>query len=212
MFLKTSLWIKLIGIGTTVALMQTIAVAKSTTIALNDRAISQFATIAQNGLTADDYIEAAKQKYGKGDYAGSLADYDRAIQISPKHATAYYNRGALKHIDFHDTQGALDDYNRAIKLAPKFASVYYNRASLKSEYLQDMQGALADYDRAIKLAPNLASAYYNRGLLKHESLNDRVGGIADVQQAVNLFSQQGNTKNHQVAIDRLKQWQQISGN
>jgi tetratricopeptide (TPR) repeat protein len=168
----------------------------------------QVATIAQNiTLTSTEYIAAAKQKYGKGDYEGSLANYDRAIQIDPNRAIIYYNRGSLKHIDFQDTQGALADYNRAIQLAPKFAEVYYNRGSLKAEKLQDIQGALADYNRAIQLSPRLANAYFNRGLIKYDLLENRSGGITDLQQAAQLFKQQGNTNNYQLTIDRLKKWQ-----
>jgi tetratricopeptide (TPR) repeat protein len=146
------------------------------------------------------------------DPQGALADYNRAIQLNSQNDKAYNNRGLLKYRKFNDPQGALADFKRAIQLDPNFSNPYYNRGNLKKEELNDTQGALSDYNRAIQINPNYAFAYNRRGVLKFYLLKDRAGGINDMKQAARLFQQQGNTQDYKDAIDRLKKWQQTSGN
>jgi Tfp pilus assembly protein PilF len=145
------------------------------------------APIPQNTAPkADDYIALAGQKYEIGDYRGSLANFDRAIQLEPNSAIAYGYRGFIKAEKLQDVRGALADYNRSIQLDPKSAIAYRNRGLLKQEKLQDVRGALADYNRAIQLDPKSASAYYNRGALKQEKLQDVQGTLADYNRAIQL--------------------------
>uniref|UniRef100_UPI00286A0BC6 tetratricopeptide repeat protein n=1 Tax=Chamaesiphon sp. OTE_20_metabat_361 TaxID=2964689 RepID=UPI00286A0BC6 len=63
---------------------------------------------------------------------GALADFNRAIQINPNFANAYYNRSLLKQNKLNDRVGAIDDMNRAAKI-----------------YQQ--QGQIQDYQQAIDL-------------------------------------------------------------
>jgi tetratricopeptide (TPR) repeat protein len=126
------------------------------------------APIPQNTVPkADDYFALAAQKFRKQDYRGSLADFDRVIQLDPNLALAYYNRGTMKAKNLQDVPGGLADYNRAIQLNPNFVFAYSNRGFLKANKLQDLQGGLADYNRAIQLDPNYyANPYGWRGVLK----------------------------------------------
>ncbi len=145
------------------------------------------AAIPQNTApTADDYIALAGQKFGKQDYRGSLADYNRAIQLAPNYAVIYNYRGRLKGERLQDIQGELADYNRAIQLDPKFAGAYYNRGMLKRDRLQDNQGGLADFNRAIQLDPNFTFAYAARGMLKYIKLQDIQGALADFNRTLQL--------------------------
>jgi tetratricopeptide (TPR) repeat protein len=133
------------------------------------------------------------------------ADYNQAIELNPKDAEAYNNRGVLKQTNIHDIQGALADYNKAIELNPQHAYAYYNRGLIKGYNLNDKTGALADYNQAIDLNPQYADAYYNRGNLKKDNLNDKTGAIEDFQEAANLYHEQDNMPSYRAAIDRLKE-------
>jgi tetratricopeptide (TPR) repeat protein len=69
-------------------------------------------------------------------YDKAITDYSRAIELNPRDAKAYYNRG-----NAYDNKGqydkAITDYSRAIELNPRDAVAYYNRAIanvLKKEY------------------------------------------------------------------------------
>jgi tetratricopeptide (TPR) repeat protein len=141
---------------------------------------------ANSAPKPDDYIALGYQKFEKQDYRGALAEYNRAIQLNPNYAIAYYHRGFLKENKLGDSQGAVADYNRAIQLNPNDAIAHYNRGSLKEYKLGNSQGALADFNRAIQLNPNLAFAYINRGSLKEYKLGDSQGALADYNRAIQL--------------------------
>lgn len=68
-------------------------VASRMGVKLNGRLL---AILRDMATKADDYFASASQKDVKGDYQGAVADYNRAIQIDPNYAFAYYNRGLLK--------------------------------------------------------------------------------------------------------------------
>ncbi|WP_310485543.1 tetratricopeptide repeat protein [Chamaesiphon sp. VAR_48_metabat_403] len=153
----------------------------------------QVAAIPQNtALKADDYFVSAAQKNDKRDYQGAFADYNRAIQINPNYANAYYNLANLKKNNLQDYQGALADYNRAIQINPNYADAYNNRGILKADKLQEIQGALADFNRAIQINPNLAGAYNNRGVLKKDNLQDYQGALADFNRLISLQQRTSN--------------------
>ena len=60
-------------------------------------------------------------------YREAITSYDKAIQLDPKYANAYNNRGlAYYHNKAYDK--AIADFNKAIELNPDFARAYNNRA------------------------------------------------------------------------------------
>jgi tetratricopeptide (TPR) repeat protein len=212
MLSRILLWAGTIGMSGTMLLVPPSVRAESSVQSTpNVETIAVALSRTKRTGSSGNYFTSAAQKYQQGDYQGALDDYNRAIQVSPRSANAYYNRGLLKATKFADPQGALADYNRAIKLKPGYDEAYNNRGNLKTEQLKDYQGALADYNQAIKLKPRNADAYYNRGVLKYTLLTDRSGGIADMQQAVKLSQRKANS-NYQAASDLLKEWQQTTGN
>jgi lipoprotein NlpI len=121
----------------------------------------------------------ARTADGSSDLA--LQDFDRALQINPHYAEAYFNRGntnraLLKYAD------ALRDYSLAIENNPTMVEAYLNRGTV-SAARSDMRAALEDYDHALSLSPAFASAYFDRGLLK-EQLGDHAQAIRDFDQAL----------------------------
>jgi tetratricopeptide (TPR) repeat protein len=144
--------------------------------------------VAGNPLTPEDYYRSAERKYGKKDYQGALADFDRSISIDPNFAQGYAGRGNVKHTQLQDYRGALADYNQSIQLKPDISTVWFFRAGLKANHLQDYRGALADYSQAIQLEPDYAVAYSFRGDLKVDRLQDYRGALADFNRAISIGS------------------------
>jgi uncharacterized membrane protein YhaH (DUF805 family) len=80
---------------------------------------------------------APDKKYDeKGQYDKAISDYNKAIEIDPRNATAYSNRGdAYAYIDQLDK--AISDYNKAIEINPRDPRAYNNRGLtyfFKGEY------------------------------------------------------------------------------
>jgi len=92
-------------------------------------------------------------------YDDALVSYDRAIQLKPDYAEAYYNQGVtfgeLKRYD-----DALVSYDRAIQLKPDYAEAYYNQGVTFGE-LKRYDDALVSYDRAIQLKPDVDYLFGN---------------------------------------------------
>jgi tetratricopeptide (TPR) repeat protein len=55
----------------------------------------------------------------KKDYQHAIADFDIAIKIDPRYATAFYNRARTK-LDASDKSGAIEDFRQALALRPGF--------------------------------------------------------------------------------------------
>lgn len=134
-------------------------------------------------LDAEDFSNRGADKAEKGDFAGAIADFDRAIALDPASADAHYNRGATR-VQQDDYAAAITDLEKAIALNPKYAAAYNIRGAVRARR-DDPTGALADYDRAIALDPNAAGTYLNRGQLREER-NDHTGAIADFDHWLTL--------------------------
>jgi len=117
------------------------------------------------------------------EYENAIIYYNKAIQLKPDYADAYYNRGNAKY-DLKDYTGAIADYNKAIQLNPDDAKAYNNRGGAKNN-LKDYTGAIADYNKAIQLKPDYAKYYFNRGGAKYY-LKDKYGACADYSKAGEL--------------------------
>jgi len=85
----------------------------------------------------------------------AINDYNKAIELNPKHSKAYYNRGLAKG-ELKDYRGAIQDFNKAIELNPNYAKAYYNRGIAKILLGQEDNGCL-DLSKAGELG--YAEAY-----------------------------------------------------
>ena len=101
------------------------------------------------------------QAYNEKDLDKKIELYTKAIELTPRDAEAYNNRG-VAYYDKGEFNKAIKDFNKAIELNPKYAEVYSNRGSAYGE-----QGvfnkAIENYNKAINLKPNHAESYCNRG-------------------------------------------------
>src|SRR5438105_6394118 len=61
-----------------------------------------------------------------GHYEDAISDYTQALQLDPKYAFAYNNRG-FAYYNLKQYDKALADYDQALQLDPKHAFAYNNR-------------------------------------------------------------------------------------
>ena len=149
-------------------------------------AIAEYPKIAQN-LTASEQLTLTKEiasKKSKLILAQNEADYNRAIQLNPNDAQAYYNRGLIRY-EQKNYPGAEADFSQAIGINPLDEQAYYNRG-LTRYRLKNYPGAEADFSQAIGVNSELAAqSYHNRGLVRYEQKN-YPGAEADYTQAIRI--------------------------
>ena len=90
---------------------------------------------------------------------------NKAIQLNPKSAKAYNNRGTAYRRK-SDYDKAITDYTESIKLNPESAKAYNNRGAAHSRK-GDYDQAIKDLNKAIQLNPKSAKAYNNRKELQN---------------------------------------------
>ena len=100
----------------------------------------------------------------KGILILAIQDYDKALEIDPRYADAYSNRG-----NAYKASGnlalAIQEYNRSLELDPNIAETYYNRGNAYRD-IGDLALAIQDYSRVIELdqGPTATYAYYVRAI------------------------------------------------
>jgi tetratricopeptide (TPR) repeat protein len=127
----------------------------------------------------------------KGDYGAAIAEYDRAIELSPHSSQAFFARANAYRLraahggSRNEYDRALADVNEAIRLDPKNASALSLRGALYSAN-GDHDKALADMNVAINLSPS-ALNYNNRGFV-YNNKGDYDLAISDLNEAIRLDS------------------------
>jgi len=116
-------------------------------------------------------------------YKEALSDYNKAIDIDPKHIEAYNNRGVSKAA-LRNYTGAKEDYNKAIELRPSYPDAYYNRGNTFKD-INDALSAIQDYTKVLSLNPNHSGALNNRGL-ERRVVKDYKGAIEDLNKAIKI--------------------------
>jgi tetratricopeptide (TPR) repeat protein len=91
------------------------------------------------GDLATIYVERAMQRQAEGDTAGAIADYTKALERSPAHSLAAYNRG-VAWLALGRPEAALADFRRVLDLVPQLPEAHYNLA-LAELALGDRAGA-----------------------------------------------------------------------
>lgn len=108
-------------------------------------------------------------------YKDSVSYFDRAVEMNPASAVAWYCRGTVLLVERSDYPAALADLEEAIARYPGYAQAYLNRGFCR-EQMNDIPGAISDYRKSSKLEPStyephaaLALLYNARGL-KQEAM------------------------------------------
>lgn len=97
-----------------------------------------------------------------GDTNGALIDFTRAVEVDPKMAKAYYERGRLK--EKINAIGAYVDFAKAIEINPQFFPALLARGKLLFATAREFE-ALADFNSCLKLNPHSVEALNLHGLL-----------------------------------------------
>jgi tetratricopeptide (TPR) repeat protein len=135
--------------------------------------------------TADDLLLQGLNFFRAKNYRQALQVFDQAIQLEPKDARLFTQRGRTK-FNLRDPKGALTDLNQALQLDPKDSNfAYLHRGNIYAGLMQ-FPSALADYNQGIQLNPNANAELYIQRSKIYERLNNRLQSIMDLNQALRL--------------------------
>lgn len=87
----------------------------------------RYSFAVEPSMDAEAYYNRGIAYDNKGEYDRAIADYNKALEINPRHAGAYNNRG-LAYYSKGEYDHAIADYNKAIEINPRHAEAYNNRA------------------------------------------------------------------------------------
>lgn len=99
-----------------------------------------------------------------GKYQEALEGFSKAIQLDPKHAYSYHERGKI-YDEIGKSDLVLKEFDKAIESNPQFAQAYNSRGWVYARQ-KKYRNALVDYTKAIELNPRSNIAYYMRGLAR----------------------------------------------
>ena len=131
------------------------------------------------------YITRGNSYYQMGEYAQSVADYTRALELQPGLDEALYLRGfALAQLLKYGA--AVADFTETIRLTPENPAGYFARGvAYSSMLLPQSDLAVSDLTKAIDLNPAFIDAYHARGLARAANLEFDLA-IDDFTRAIQL--------------------------
>jgi tetratricopeptide (TPR) repeat protein len=94
----------------------------------------------------------------------AIADFTKAIDIDPRFAKAYFNRGVAYEAEGHLKKG-LRDYALRSRIWRTDRAV---TGSTNADFTKEYDRAIADFTKAIEIDPKDASAYASRGVAYEE--------------------------------------------
>lgn len=89
----------------------------------------------------------------------ALEAYDKAIEIDPQSASAWFKKGELQ-IDFlGNYEEALHAFNKSTEINPQFADAWYQKGKTLTGF-GDFEEALESYNESLKNNPNSSETWY----------------------------------------------------
>jgi Flp pilus assembly protein TadD len=179
---KSKIWIAVTGAAWA-------AVSSSTLIAVTP-SLARGQPI--DGSTEQIHDRAA-QALVQGRLLEALQGFNEVLEREPFNASAYYNRGNVRHLR-REFELALEDFTSAIKYRPGFAAAFMNRGVVNSN-LSRLDDALSDLDKAAEFDPSNPDVFFNRAIVQvkrdamesalsdYEKIVQLDGSVAGVAQA-----------------------------
>jgi len=112
----------------------------------------------------------------------ALQHLNKAIELNPKDAAAYVQRGSLWCFSFNDPERARSDYDRAIALDQNNASIYSSRADF-FYHIGQYAEELKDRTKATELAPQNSVMWANKATTELK-LHQDDAALADLTKSI----------------------------
>ena len=138
---------------------------------------------------ATEHFNRGIQWLNEGEPDKAIPEFTKAIELDPKMADAYYQRGAKTIEVGGDVDAAIRDLSKAIELDARQTDALATRGQAY-EGRKEYDKAIADFSKYIALDPReqngSALGYLGRGRCRMEK-KDVAGAVADFTKAISLF-------------------------
>lgn len=124
----------------------------------------------------ENFLMRAQVRHAQNRFGAALEDYDRVIELIPRHFAAHYNRALLRALVGDDNR-AIEDFSFILEIEPDNTLARYNRALLR-EQTGDIRGAIDDYTVLLRAYPDFLYGYHARAQLRRR-LGDVRGALND---------------------------------
>jgi superkiller protein 3 len=131
-------------------------------------------TLALAAMTASGCSKAKKESiqltnsgvkaFDRGQFDAAYSFFERAVEIYPENATAYYQMGLIDYHQKLEFELALKRLEQAKQLKPTDRDILYQLGRLKTEKFDEHEAAVALFDAAIEVDPNYHPAHFYKGL------------------------------------------------
>ncbi len=162
--------------------------------------MDRFFGLSSQEKEARVYINEAEQEFREGNYQQAIAEYKRAVEITPSDGQAQAALGVL-----YELQGRPEEAEKAFKAAEEalgdrqeFLMTVAQTYTTAGEY----ETALDKANAAIELDPEAARAYLVRGSI-YENMEERTEAIDDFQRSADLAQSAGQDALYVLAKMRL---------
>ncbi|HEY9730841.1 MAG TPA: tetratricopeptide repeat protein [Drouetiella sp.] len=158
--------------------------------ATSNTQLKEFAARKANQSDALDetYRKNGDMKLSDGDFTGALDEYDKALQVNPRNAMAYYGRGRVRLATSNYTEARVD-LNKALNIDSNLTSARLALIGILM-YTRDFASGVSEATKVIESDPQNALAYYERGICNGE-VGRRAEAVSDLNQAKSLLSSSG---------------------
>ena len=136
-------------------------------------------------IKASDWYYKGIIKANKKDYEGAIEDFTKAIEINPRYASAYYQRGLIYANYFRGKILRADGTLPGCVRVDEYSITC--EVKVTANWKQQNQAlAMEDFNRVIEISPQYAAAYHQRGLIQ-EKRRDK---LKDLQAAAEIYHSQ----------------------
>jgi tetratricopeptide (TPR) repeat protein len=140
--------------------------------------------ISKNELSLKEIILKGNEHYYNKEYNEAIKYYDKALEIDPKYALAWNNKGvAVGKLEKYNE--AIGCYDKALEIDPKDADEWYNKGNALHD-LGKYKEAIECYDKALEIDAKDAYAVNNIGL----ALN-KLQGTKSEQRKIRSYTSDG---------------------
>lgn len=138
------------------------------------------------GFTASDWVKQYRDLYKAGNYTEALMTVDKAIEIDPQDATAWYDEGQI-YLAEHKYDKALIAYEKSLIIKPNGADAWNGKGVALTELGRYEEAQLA-YNESLRLDPRYLSARENQLGLENKMRNAKINPMSSTssQSTVNL--------------------------